>query len=83
VAWLDDGWADHISIVRGKDGPGADARDVEQRPVAAELPLLKELRTFVEHVGGGPAPRSSAEEGARVVECIARLRDLAGLPRCP
>jgi predicted dehydrogenase len=83
VAWLDDGWADHISVVRGKDGVGADARDVQQRPLSTELPLMRELRAFVERLGGGPPPRSSAEEGALVVERIAELRNLAGLPRCP
>ena len=42
-----------------------------------ELPLLAELRAFVGHLSGGPAPRSSAEEGLRVVEAIAGLRRLA------
>ena len=81
VAWLDDGWSDHLNVVRGKEGIGADARNVEQRPLSTELPLMRELRTFVEHLAGGPPPRSSAEEGAVVVERILQLRSLAGLPR--
>ena len=81
VAWLDDGWSDHLSVVRGNDGTNGNARNVEQRPLSTELPLMRELRTFVEHLAGGPPPRSSAEEGAVVVERIVQLRDLAGLPR--
>lgn len=79
VAWLDGGWADHIAIARGKDGMGAHARNVEERPVSAELPLMRELRVFVEHLAGGPPPRSSAEEGALIVERIHQLRSLSGL----
>jgi hypothetical protein len=43
--------------------------------------LLRELRTFVEHLQGGPPPRSSAAEGALVVSAIADLRSLAGLDK--
>ena len=37
------------------------------------LPALVELRAFVAYLDGGPAPRSSSEEGLRVVEAIAGL----------
>jgi len=81
VAWLDDGWSDHLNVAHGKEGIGADARNVAQRPLSTELPLMRELRTFVEHLAGGPPPRSSAEEGAVVVERILQLRALAGIPQ--
>jgi predicted dehydrogenase len=71
VAVLDDGWADSLLVARG-DGSR------ERRPLPAGLPLLRELRAFVEHLGGGPPPRSSAAEALAVVEAIARLRALAG-----
>jgi len=46
VAWLEEGWADHIKLVRGLAGvDNGDARDVEKRVVPGELPLLKERRT--------------------------------------
>jgi predicted dehydrogenase len=77
VAWLDDGWADHIQIARGS-GTGADASGIEKRTVPAELPLRRELAAFLQHLKGGPAPRSSVEEGALIVERIQQLRDLAG-----
>jgi predicted dehydrogenase len=79
VAWLDDGWSDHIKIARGADGMGADAPEIERRSVSTELPLMRELRVFVEHLRGGPPPRSSAEEGALIVERIHQLRSLAGV----
>ncbi len=77
VAWLDDGWAAHIKIARDRSGGGGDAQDVEIRSVSGDLPLLRELGTFVEHLKGGPPPRSSAREAALVVERIVQLRDLA------
>ena len=44
------------------------------------MPLLAELETFIAYVGGsGPAPKSSASEGLRIVETIAELHRLAGL----
>ena len=77
-ALLEDPYADHILVLR----PGADAREgapaLERRPISTELPLLRELRAFLDHLRGGPPPRSSAREGADVVGAIARLRELAG-----
>jgi len=76
VAALADGWDEHVTVFRdGPDGP------VEERiETPGELPLLAELRAFVEHLDGGPPPRSSAAEGAATVATIADLRRLAGEP---
>lgn len=73
VAVLGDGWDEHVSVFR--DGP--DGILVERIETRGELPLLAELRAFVEHLRGGPPPRSSAAEGAAVVAVIAELRALA------
>jgi predicted dehydrogenase len=76
VAVLADGWDGHVTLTRtAPDGSAVDER-VE---TPGELPLQAELRSFVEHLRGGPPPRSSAAEGALVVETIARLRELAGV----
>jgi predicted dehydrogenase len=53
------------------------ARD---RPAAGEPPLRRELHAFLDHLRGGPAPRSSAAEGLLIIERIAALRRLAALP---
>jgi predicted dehydrogenase len=81
VAVLQDGYSDRVQIMRGAD-PKAEAiatPEPEQRPISTELPLLRELRAFVEHLGGGPPPRSNAAEGAKMVRVISQLRSLAGL----
>jgi predicted dehydrogenase len=75
VAALSDGWADSIQVSRDPLG----GQEPEHRRVSAELPLLRELRAFVEHLDGGPPPRSSAREGAAIVRSISELRALAGI----
>ncbi len=74
TAWLGDGYADHVGVARADDV----GEEPERRPISTELPLLRELRAFVEHLDGGPGPRSSVEEGAEVVRRVAELRALAG-----
>ena len=73
LAVLPESYSDAVRVVR------ADGSATELRPVSSELPLVRELRTFVEHLDGGPAPRSSAAEGAAIVHTISELRLLAGL----
>jgi predicted dehydrogenase len=73
VAVLSDGYSDHVLVRR--DG----AIEAERREISAELPLLRELQAFLEHLDGGPPPRSSASEGALVVRRIEELRTLAGV----
>jgi len=77
VATLDDAYAEHVSIVHG-DGTGP-SNQTELRRIDTELPLLRELQAFVRHVRKeGPPPRSSAEEGARIVSAVSALRAFAG-----
>jgi hypothetical protein len=54
-----------------------DGADPERRLLEGELPLLAELRAFVTHLAGGPAPKSSAAEGAAMVRRIVELGALA------
>jgi predicted dehydrogenase len=79
IAVLPDGYSDQVLIARGTDPTDKTPPEVERRPIPTEMPLLRELRAFVEHVGGGPPPRSSAEEGAAIVRVVSELRALAGL----
>jgi predicted dehydrogenase len=78
VATLPDPYSDHVLVTRG-DILGEVTRDEETRPISTELPLLRELRAFVEYLDGGPRPRSSAEEGAAEVSAVEKLRRLAGV----
>jgi predicted dehydrogenase len=79
VAVLDDAHGDAVQVYRGVKAHGMPPTEGERRPVSTELPLLRELRAFVEHLGGGPPPRSSAAEGAAIVAAVSTLRALAGL----
>ena len=73
TAWLEDGYADRIGVAAA----GRVGDEPEWRPISTEMPLLRELRAFVEHLDGGPPPRSSAAEGAAIVGRIHELRALA------
>ena len=72
VAVLPDAYSDHLQIIRS----GA---PVERRAVSTEPPLRRELRAFVDHLGGSAAPRSSAADAAAIVCTLEHLRALAGL----
>lgn len=74
VAQLDGGYAEHVVV--GRAGR-IDEDGVERRPVPGELPLLAELRAFVEHLKGGPPPLSSAADALLIVEAVAGMIDLA------
>lgn len=73
VAVLGDAYAEHLVIRR------LDAAEPERRPLPNDLPLLLELKAFVEHLNGGPPPRSSAAEGLEIVEMIAKMLERAGV----
>ena len=77
VVQLGDSYDNKIVIMEGRpDGPNSGPQD---RSVGTELPLLTELRVFLDYLRGGAPPRSSAAEGLLIVERIAALRGLAGL----
>lgn len=77
-AALDDSHSNHILVGTGR--PGLPSPEPAQVSVSSELPLLRELKAFLAHVGGGPPPRSSAAEGLLGVERIAAIHQLARLP---
>lgn len=77
IAVLADAYADHVAIVRHATSR-REPSEPERMPIADELPLLRELRSFVEFLGGGAPPRSSLADGLRVVRTLTELRALAG-----
>jgi predicted dehydrogenase len=74
VAVLGDGYAEEVLVGRAT----ADGATWERVPAVGEWPLLAELREFVGYLGGGPAPRATATDGARHVRIIAEVFELAG-----
>ena len=75
VAVLADSYDDAIAIYRR--GAEVAVPIEERRKISTELPLLRELRAFVEHLRGGPPPRSSITEEIQVVGAIEQLRAIA------
>lgn len=81
VARLTDAYDQDVQVLRtDRWSDGGQPPAWELRPVGNQMPLLAELTAFVEHLRGGPPPRSSAADGLRVVETITTLRAMAGLP---
>jgi predicted dehydrogenase len=74
VAQLDGGYAD--AVVIGRAG-AIEADSVEHRRLNGELPLLAELRAFVEHLEGGPPPLSSAADAVAIVAAVEEMIALA------
>jgi predicted dehydrogenase len=81
VALLDDAYSDHLLVIHGRPGTERGEMGGERRAFSSELPLLRELRAFVDHLQGGPPPKTSASDGAAQVDLLARLRVMAGLDR--
>lgn len=79
IAVLTDGYSDHVEIHRQPDPFDTGLQEPERRPISTEPPLLRELRAFIEHLAGGPPPRSSAAEGAAAIATIEHLRLLGGI----
>lgn len=79
TALLSDSFAAHVAVYPTVDLMVVQPPEPRLLPISNEMPLLAELRAFVGHVRGGPPPRSSAEEGAMIVQAITSFRRLAGL----
>jgi predicted dehydrogenase len=77
VAQLGASYDDRIVIMEGR--PDGASNGPYERATGKEMPLLKELGAFLEHLRGGPAPRSSAADSLLIIERICALRTLAGL----
>jgi predicted dehydrogenase len=76
VAVLAGAWDEYVTVFR----EGADEPEQTRIETPGELPLLACLRVFIGHLDGGPAPQSSAAEGAAIVAALAELRQLAEAP---
>ena len=65
-----------IEIYRETNGApaGSTSKKFERRE-----PLEIELEAFLDHLAGGPPPKSSAEDGAKIVRVIEQIRALAGI----
>lgn len=78
VAVLPHGEADWIEVATD-DPDDPEHPRIERRSLPSDPPLRRELEVFVKHLGGGPPPKTTAAEGALVVETVAALRRMAGV----
>lgn len=67
--------ATEVELERGE---GA-TPEVDRIAFVPDPPLRRELAAFLDHLSGGPPPRSSGAEGLEVVRGVAALRSLAGI----
>lgn len=72
-AWLDDPADDFVTLIR-RDSDGTP----ERHPIPVDMPLRREIATFLTFLDGGPAPRSSVHEGLTVVRRITEIRAALG-----
>jgi predicted dehydrogenase len=77
VAVLPSGDGNEVEITRNSDVEVESG--TERRSFSAEPPLRRELADFLQHLRGGPPPKSNAAEGLAVVRAIAHIRVLANL----
>lgn len=74
AAVLRNPYADHLEVYPCTDGILGEVQAVS---IAQDPPLRRELQCFVDHLRGGPPPRTSAREGLEVIEAIEALRRLS------
>jgi predicted dehydrogenase len=75
---LNGSFDDHLILRQGSPND-LNAPEVEVA-IQNNMPLEAELAAFLRHLNGGPAPMSSAAEGAAIVERVCDIRRMAGLP---
>ncbi len=79
IATLGGAYDEELDIARMARARNAPPAEIEHRPIGSTMPLLAELTAFVNFARGcGSAPMSDAAEGARVVEMICKIHELAG-----
>ena len=77
VAVLKNEVVDYIEIYHGDDRSKPDDMKLEQRKFEPVPPLRRELEIFHEFLRGGTEPKTTLEEGIRVIEIIDQLKKFA------
>ena len=80
VAVLKNEVVDYIEIYHGDDRSKPDEMRLEHRRFEPIAPLRKELEIFLGFLNGGEPPKTTLEEGARVIQIINQLKKLATEP---
>jgi predicted dehydrogenase len=80
LALLSDAYAEELLVYPVTGEEITEVPEPVRHSLDPEFPLRRELRAFLQHLDGGPPPKSSAAEGAAIVVRLHELRVLAGLP---
>ncbi len=82
VAVLRDSYEDHVSLFRfDQNYPETDVPVEEKIKFVNDMPLLAELRAFLDHIDGKQGLKSNLLEGYKIVKAIEDLRGLSGEKR--
>lgn len=73
IATLQESYATSIVVTTDSGSRGVTSK----REIRSSMPLYEELRAFVEHVKGGPPPKSSFVDGLLMVKAIEELVKLS------
>jgi predicted dehydrogenase len=76
-AILPDAYAEHVELSLSPDGVTTHRELVR---IAQDQPLARELRSFRDHLLGGPPPPTPGLHGLAVIRLLADVRESAGLP---
>jgi len=71
---MDDPLADHLQF---KAADSTNDTPITKIPVPTDMPLLLELRAFIQYLRGGPAPMTDGTRAARSVALIEQLIELS------
>jgi hypothetical protein len=74
---LRDGYDDRLFVREGF--PGSEAAIAREIHVGTAMPLLTEVRRFVEFLQGGPKPYGTMDEAVLVVRRIAEIEEALAL----
>lgn len=69
---------DALEIYRGV-APGIPAPSPERLPIDTKPALVHELETFLNHLRGGPAPKSNMTDALKITGTVLEIRRMAGL----
>lgn len=77
IAVLPDEKVDFIEIYHGDDQSKPSEMWREERKFDTISPLIRELKSFLDYLAGGPPPPTNLDEGVKVIRIINELKKLA------
>ena len=70
--------SEYVTVHRGNNQQPTDAV-VERIPISHRSALLRELEAFLDHLSGGPSPKSGIQDALQITRTVVNIRKMAGL----